>query len=141
MKSTQRFWSEVIARDDRLHLRLGKSVVTKDLGDFLGFDVSQIYGLANFAEAFGCVVLEVRLRGQITAEPHGNRPGGNLRETCGDHDTGRADRTSESRRECERHRQPVGHPNHDVANGCRGCKVFFFVFDRQHPRLLSPAEI
>src|SRR5580704_16200990 len=46
--------------DDRLHLRLGKYVVTKDLGDFLGFDVSQIYGLANFAEAFGFVVLEVR---------------------------------------------------------------------------------
>jgi len=69
-------------------------------------------------------MVAVGARGQIAAQPHRDRPGCDFRQPGNDHQfAGCGHRPCESRRQGERHGEPIRHADHDIANRCRRFKV------------------
>ena len=74
----------------RRALFLANAVVAEDVRDLLRLGLRDPDGLFRFAATFAGVVLRVAARGQETAQPHGNRACGDLRQTGGDENNGPA---------------------------------------------------
>jgi len=113
-------------------LGLRQPVVAKHLGNFFDFQITHFHRFAIFAIEFGRVVLGVRLRGEITAESHGNRACGDFRKSRRNDDMRRNRGAGKPGGQGERHGEAVGHSDHDIADGSRSGEMFFYVFDGWH---------
>jgi hypothetical protein len=80
----------------------------------LGFRYFLNFGF--LALKLGAVVFEIRARGKIAAEPHGESACRDLGETRGNDDGCRGNRPCKTRREGERNGQPIRHPNDNIAD-------------------------
>src|SRR2546421_8002382 len=112
----------------------------KYLGHFAHFFFRNLFYFPMLSFAFLRVMFGVTPGGQVTAEPHRDRPGGDLSETCRHDDAGAVDGPGQSRRERKRNRQPIGHANHDVTNGFAGGEVSFNVSRLWHWGSVSEAR-
>src|SRR5215472_890207 len=84
----------------------------KDLPLFI---LDALHNLALFAPALAVIVLSIPLRRQISAKSHSDRAGRNLRRPCKHNQPRHAHSASQPGSERERHRQTIGHADHDVA--------------------------
>ncbi len=66
-------------------------------------------------------MFRIRFRGQVTAETHGDRTGGDFCENRGNNDAGAGfrERAGQAGGQGEGHRQAVGHADDDVAHDLR----------------------
>ena len=102
MKSTHRFLIADDGADDLVHRPPRVEAERPEDGDatssclLLGHPL----GFHDFRGPFGGEVLGIRPGGEVAAQPHGDRPGRHLGETCGDDDPagidGRADNPAAS---------------------------------------------
>src|SRR5438093_7196362 len=108
----------------------------KDLPHFAFFFFGNFNYFALLTFVFFGIVLSVALRGQITAESHGERAGGNLGEPGSHDDARRSSNSGQSGGERKRHRQTVGHSDHDVAHGFTRGEVSLSVSSLRHASLI-----
>jgi hypothetical protein len=109
----------------------------QDLPDFgtLGFRNLLDFGFLSLE--LGSVVFEIRARGEIAAEPHGERARRDLGETSRNDYGRRGHRSGKTRRESERDGKPIRQADDNVSDESRGEKVLFDMRRRRH----GPPEV
>ena len=121
MKSTQRFSSEVIAATIGSICWAVRPQPSKDTRDFGGFFRRNFPRFANFALQLALVMLLIGARREKSAEPHGDRAGGDFRQPRQHHDRRAHLRSGKPGRQRKWNRQAVRHADdhvaHDVAGG------------------------
>ena len=127
-----RFGPPLERGDQGRDLVLRHPVSLEDLLDLGGLDLGDGADLVHLARTLAPVVIGVAARSEVAAEPHRDRAGGDLGDAGGEDEARPRDRAGEPRREREGHRQPVGHPDHDVANERASPKVGLDMRMRRH---------
>ncbi len=112
-------------------------VLLEDLVDLFLFVVGAFDDFTLFAVAFGDVVLGVSAGGEVAAETHGDGAGGDLGEAGEDDDVGGGDGSGEAGGEGEGDGETVGEADDDVADGCGGLEVTFYVWSLSALRCLG----
>ena len=119
--------------DDRVALGDGQSVRMKDLGHFALFFFGNLFHFQLLALALFGVMFSVALGREIPAQAHRDRAGRNLGQARGHDDAGRGGgQAGQPGSQRKRHRQSVGHSNHDVAHGLAGSEVSLSVRSLRH---------
>jgi hypothetical protein len=99
----------------------------KDVHDFLLFGVRLFDDLLFLAPALIKEVLGVTPGRQVAAQPHRDGTGGNFRQPGRDDNVRGGQRAGDARGQRERHRQPIRHANHHVADGVAAGEMLFDV--------------
>jgi hypothetical protein len=106
------------------------AVLFEDFVDFRGFVCRAGDDFVFFAAALGGEVLCVTARGEIAAEAHGDRAGGDFSEAGGNDEMGGGDGSGEARGEGEGDGEAVGQADDDVPDHFRGVEMDLVVIVR-----------
>ena len=105
-------------------------ILLEDVHDFLLFGLRFLHDLLFFAPALVEEVLGVTPGRQVTTQPHRHGARGNLRQPRRDDNVRGGQRARDARGQSKRHRQPIRHANHHVADGVAPGEMLFDVFHR-----------
>ena len=117
---------------NRRGLLVRQTVGFQNLDHLMAFVVGALDDFHLLAPALALVMFGVALRGQIAAQPHGDRACGDFRQPGHDDHVGGSHRAGESRGQREGHREAVGHSDDDIAHRQRRFEVFFNVLSLRH---------
>ena len=123
MKSTQRFSSERDGGDDRLDLLVRQAPTLENTRDFGCFLSRNFPRFDDFALQFALIMLLIGARRQKSAEPHGDRAGGDFRQPRQHHDRGSHFGARQPGRQRKWNRQSVRHADDDVPDHVAGSEV------------------
>jgi len=123
MKSTHALRAPAQALYDRCAFAWSQAVASEDLLNLARFDIWHRLDLGFLPAPLARVMLGLAPAGEVAAKAHGDRACGDLGQARGDHEVADGDRARDTSGESKRHSEPVGHPNHHVANrvACREC--------------------
>src|SRR5271157_2541295 len=113
-----------------------ESVVGKDILHLARLLVWDLLHFAHLAQPLAFVVLGIALRGEISAQTHGDGAGGDLSQPRDDNDVAVVHRTGKPGGQREGHSQPVRHSNNDIADNVARREVTFNVWCLWHGFLI-----
>ena len=106
---------------------LAYSIGTEDVVNLLLLIVDALHDLPLLPLALAGVVLRVTLGRQIAAKSHGDRAGGDLRQSSQDNQFGHAHGAGKSSSQRKWDSETVSHPDDDVAHQVAGGKMPFLM--------------